>query len=82
MQERALRCPLQKIQHFLHIAVVLQLAGVRQAEGCAGRISLCCLGEVGNAGVRQLHPDNGGWVKCIQSICVEHCGKSVGEMTV
>lgn len=23
-----------------------------------------------------------GWVKCIQSICVEHCGKSAGEMTV
>lgn len=60
MQERALCCPPQKIQHFLHIAVVLQLAGVRQAEGCTGRISL---GELGNAGVRQLHPDNGGGLK-------------------
>lgn len=54
VRERALRCPLQKIQRFLHIAVVLQLAGVRQAEGCAGRISLCCLGEVGNAGVSSI----------------------------
>lgn len=43
-------------------------AGVRWPEGCTGKISPCCLGEMGSAGGRQLPQDRGGWGKAF-SLC-------------